>query len=402
MHSHRSLWQSVRLLSLQEKNLTILEDAAIVVEAGRIAWMGVANALPQQYQSITLCHNGKNALVTPGLIDCHTHCVFGGNRAQEFALRLEGHSYQSIAKQGGGIQSTVRATHQATEQSLYAAAYPRVLRMRNRGVTTLEIKSGYGLDEETERKILKVAQRLAADTGLNIQKTFLGAHAVPTGMQKTDYLDSVLVCLSKLHAEGLVDAVDAFCESIAFSPAELKPIFDLAKQLGLPIKLHAEQLSNQHSAAFAAKYQALSADHLEHLDEAGVQAMAQAGTVAVLLPVAFYMLGDTHKPPIDLLRRYQVPIALATDCNPGTSPCDNLTLAMHLGCTLFGLTPLEALLGVTYHAALALGLSDRLGTLTIGKQADFVLWSVTDPIELFYWFGEAPCQQVVKAGRILK
>lgn len=402
MHSPPSLWQSIRLLSLQEKNLTILEDAAIVVEAGRIAWIGEVKALPPQYQAINLRYDGHNALVTPGLIDCHTHCVFGGNRAQEFALRLAGHSYQSIAQQGGGIQSTVRATREASEQSLYDMAYPRVLRMRDRGVTTLEIKSGYGLAYETERKMLKVAKQLALDTGLTIQKTFLGAHTVPAGMQKAAYLETVLDCLSKLHAEGLVDTVDAFCESIAFSTIELKSLFDLAIELGLPVKLHAEQLSNQQGAAFAAKYKALSVDHLEHLDEAGVKAMARAGTVAVLLPVAFYMLRDTHKPPIDWLRRYQVPIALATDCNPGTSPCDNLILAMHLGCVLFDLTPLEALLGVTHHAALALGLSDQIGTLTIGKQADFVLWSAVDPIELFYWFGESPCQQVVKAGRILK
>lgn len=374
----------------------------LVIEAGRIAWMGAAQDLPAVYQSITVRHDGQHALVTPGLIDCHTHAVFGGHRAAEFALRLEGHSYQSIAKQGGGIQSTVKATRQATETALYQAAYPRLLRMRNRGVTTLEIKSGYGLDYETERKILRVIQQLQADTGLTIQKTFLGAHAVPPGMQKSTYLMEVQQWLSKLHAEGLVDAVDAFCESIAFSTEDLRSLFELAQQLGLPVKLHAEQLSNQQGAAFAAKYRALSADHLEHLDEAGVEAMAKAGSVAVLLPVAFYMLRETQKPPMALLRRYKVPIAIATDCNPGTSPCDNLALVMHLGCVLFGLTPLEALLGVTQHAALALGLGDQLGSLAIGKQADFVLWSVQDPIELFYWLGEAPCQQVVKSGRIVK
>jgi imidazolonepropionase len=338
-------------------------------------------------------------LVTPGLIDCHTHLVYGGDRAHEFELRLNGASYEDIAKRGGGIASTVQATRNATPEQLKAQSTVRLKQLLSEGVTTLEIKSGYGLALESERKMLQVARALVEDFAVDVRTTFLGAHALPPEFagQPEAYVDEVLRMLPELCTEGLVDAADGFCERIAFSPAQIRRVFEAAAGLGLPVKLHAEQLSDSGGAALAASFKALSCDHLEWLSEAGAQAMAQVGTVAVLLPGAFYFLRETRLPPVELLRSRGVPIAIATDCNPGSSPCTSLLLMLNMACTLFRLTPEEALAGVTRHAAKALGLADR-GELAAGKRADFVLWNVKRPAQLSYGLGANPCLQTVYQG----
>jgi imidazolonepropionase len=338
--------------------------------------------------------------VTPGLIDCHTHLVYGGSRSQEFAMRLHGASYEDVARAGGGIVSTVRSTRQASADELLTQALQRLDTLLTEGVTTVEIKSGYGLDLAHERKCLQVARRLGQLRAVDIQITFLGAHALPpeSAGQADAHIDAVVAMLPELHRLGLVDAVDVFCERIAFDLAQTERVFQAAKNLGLPVKLHAEQLSDMGGASLAARYGALSCDHLEWLSPAGAQAMARSGTVAVLLPGAFYFLRETRLPPIALLRELGVPIALATDCNPGSSPCTSLLLMLNMGCTLFRLTPEEALLGVSRHAARALGLNDR-GSLAAGLRADLALWQIDHPIDLCYRFGQRPQVRTVQAGR---
>jgi imidazolonepropionase len=379
----------------------LIEHGAIAMHHGRIAWLGHMEALPDAPAALALAVESLNgALVTPGLIDCHTHLVFGGDRAHEFDLRLNGASYEDIARAGGGIVASVDATRAASEEHLFIQSLPRARALLADGVTTLEIKSGYGLDLDSERRMLRVARRLGRELGISVRTSFLGLHALPPEYRDRRDAYVSLVCdtmLPTLAAEGLVDAVDAFCENIGFSREETRRVFECAKPLGLPVKLHAEQLSNLGGAALVAEYGGLSADHLEHLDEAGIQAMAAAGTVAVLLPGAFYALRETKRPPIDLLRQHGVPMAIATDCNPGTSPLLSLRLAAGMACTLFRLTPEEALRGVTVNAARALGLHDR-GTLAPGQRADLLIWNVQQPAALCYWIGGALVRAILVGG----
>jgi len=371
----------------------LIEDAALAIDAdGRIAFAGPAADLPADCADWTQ-ETLDGRLVTPGLIDCHTHIVHGGDRAREFELRLEGASYEEIARAGGGIVSTVSATRAASEDDLVAGALKHLDALIRDGVTTVEVKSGYGLTIADELKMLRAARRLATLRAVRVVTTYLAAHAVPADYKdRADaYLDEVVLPgLEAAHADGLVDAVDGFCEGIAFSPAQMTRVFDKAAELGLPIKLHAEQLSDLGGARLAAERGALSADHLEYLSPDGIAAMAEAGTVAVLLPGAFYTLRETQLPPVDGLRAAGVPIALATDCNPGSSPMSSLLLAMNMGATLFRLTPEEALAGTTREAARALGLSDDLGTLEAGKSADLAVWDVATPAELTYRIGFTP------------
>ena len=369
----------------------LIERGAVALADGRIAWVGPAARLPASFAAWSR-RDLQGALVTPALIDCHTHLIYGGNRAREFELRLQGASYEEIARAGGGIGATVAATRQADEATLLADALTRVDAMIAQGVAVIEIKSGYGLDTDTELRLLRVARQIAQVRPVQIRTSFLGAHAVPAEYQgRADaYLDEVcLPALRAAHAAGLVDAVDGFCEGIAFSPAQIARVFECARSLGLPVKLHAEQLSNLGGAALAARYGALSADHLECLDAAGVAALAAAGTVAVLLPGAFYTLREDRLPPVAQLRAQQVPMAIATDCNPGSSPLASMLLAMNMACTLFRLTPEEALAGATRHAAAALGLSD-CGQLAAGKRADLAIWNCAHPAELAYRIGFNP------------
>ncbi|KZV15121.1 protein ssnA [Dorcoceras hygrometricum] len=380
----------------------LIEDGALACTDGRIAWIGSMRQLPADARAAHVEDLG-GALLTPGLVDCHTHLVFGGNRAHEFDLRLNGVSYEEIARAGGGIVSSVRATREADEDALFAQSLPRARALLADGATTLEVKSGYGLEPESERRMLRVARRIGAELGITVRTSFLGLHALPPEYRerRDDYV--ALVCdgmLPALAAEGLVDAVDAFCERIAFTPAETRRLFERATQLGLPVKLHAEQLSDQGGAALVANFGGLSADHLEHLGEAGIAAMATAGTVAVLLPGAFYALRETRLPPVAALREHGVPVAIATDCNPGTSPLLSLRLAANMACTLFRLTPEEALRGVTVNAARALGLADR-GTLAVGQRADLVAWHARQPAELCYWIGGNLVRQTWIDGRPL-
>lgn len=379
----------------------LVERGAIAIHHGRIVWIGQMDALPAAPHTLAAAAESLDgALITPGLIDCHTHLVFGGDRAKEFDLRLNGASYEEIARAGGGIVSTVTATRAASEEVLFAQSLIRAQALLADGVTTLEIKSGYGLELESERRMLRVARRLGRELGITVRTSFLGLHALPPEYQdrRAEYV--ALVCdemLPELAAEGLVDAVDAFCEGIGFTPEETRRVFERAKQLGLPVKLHAEQLSDLDGAALVAEYGGLSADHLEHLSPSGVAAMAAAGTVAVLLPGAFYALRETKLPPIALLREHHVPMAIATDCNPGTSPLLSLRLAAGMACTLFRLTPEEALRGVTVNAARALGLHDR-GTLAIGQRADLVIWNARQPAELCYWIGGSMVRELWLGG----
>jgi imidazolonepropionase len=378
----------------------LIEDAALVVEDTLVRWVGPRKQVPSEMlQRCSQVNEADGALVTPGLIDCHTHLVYGGDRAIEFEMRLNGVSYEEIARQGGGIASTVHATRQASYEELVMQSGARLCGLLAEGVTTLEIKSGYGLALEHERKALQAARALGRSNRVDVRTTFLGAHALPAEFKgrPDSYIDEVLLMLPRLHDAGLVDAVDAFCEKIGFTPAQVGRIFEAARRLGLPVKLHAEQLSDCGGAQMAASFGALSCDHLEWLSQEGAVAMAAAGSVAVLLPGAFYFLRETQLPPIDLLRRHQVPMAVATDCNPGTSPCTSLLLMLNMACTLFRLTPQEALAGVTRNAARALGLHDR-GVLAPGLLADFVLWDVKRPAELCYALGARPCIQTIYHG----
>lgn len=377
----------------------LIDTAAIAVVGGRIAWVGPQDVLPTAFAGLKQT-SLENRLVTPALVDCHTHVVHGGNRATEFELRLNGASYEEVARAGGGIVSTVSATRAATVEELIAQALPRVDAMIAEGVTTIEVKSGYGLDRETELNMLRAARALPDHRPIRVVTSFLGAHAVPAeykGRAEAYIQEICLPTLRAAHAEGLVDAVDGFCEGIAFLPEQIRPVFDVARELGLPVKLHAEQLSNLGGAKLAASYGALSADHIEYLDAEGVQAMAAAGTTAVILPGAFYTLRETQMPPIDLLRKAGVPLALATDCNPGSAPMTSLLLTMNMGCTLFRMTPEEALRGVTVQAARALGLQD-CGILAVGRRADLAIWNVSHPAELAYRIGFNPLHSRVFGG----
>ncbi|PJY95806.1 imidazolonepropionase [Pseudomonas donghuensis] len=395
----KTLWQHCHVASMAQGVYSIIEDAAMVTSAGHIEWIGPRQQLPALVADRTVDLGG--AWVTPGLIDCHTHTVFGGNRSGEFEQRLQGVSYAEIAAQGGGIASTVRATRAASEDELFASARQRVQALMRDGVTTLEIKSGYGLDLASERKLLKVIRRLGEELPLTVRSTCLAAHALPPEYKDRadDYISHICdQMLPALAAEGLVDAVDAFCEYLAFSPAQVERVFIKARELGLPVKLHAEQLSSLAGSSLAARYQALSADHLEFMTEDDAIAMAAAGTVAVLLPGAFYFLRETQLPPMDALRKHGVKIAIASDLNPGTSPALSLRLMLNMACTLFRMTPEEALAGVTLHAATALGLGDSHGSLEVGKVADFVAWQIERPADLAYWLGGELPKRVVRLG----
>lgn len=395
----RVLWRHARIATLADASgWGLLDDGALLVEGGHVAWIGADAALPAG-SAVDEEHDLQGLLVTPGLVDCHTHLVYAGRRADEFERRLQGASYEEIARAGGGIRSTVAATRAAGDEQLFTLALQRARTLLEGGVTTIEVKSGYGLSLAHEARCLAAARRLGEVLPCTVTTTCLAAHTLPPEFEgrADEYVDAVCAWLPELHARGLVDAVDAFCERIAFSPAQTRRVFEAARALGLPVKLHAEQLSNQEGAALAARFGALSCDHLEHLSPSGVRAMAAAGTVAVLLPGAYHFLRDTQPPPIAALREAGVPMAVASDHNPGSSPALSMPLMIHLACTLFRLTPEEAVRGATCHAARALGLHDR-GTLAAGRRADFAAWALDHPNELAYWFGHQPCRRVVCAG----
>lgn len=395
----KALWQHCHIATMAHGNYSIIEDAAMVTAGQCIEWIGPRSEVPTaDYAQV---HDLQGAWVTPGLIDCHTHTVFGGNRSGEFEQRLEGVSYADIAAQGGGIASTVRATRAASEDELFESAHKRLRSLLRDGVTTVEIKSGYGLDLPSERKLLRVIRRLGDALPVSVRATCLAAHALPPEYKdRADaYIDHICSeMLPALAAEGLVDAVDAFCEYLAFSPEQVERVFKVARQLGLPVKLHAEQLSSLHGSSLAARYHALSADHLEFMTEEDAIAMAAAGTVAVLLPGAFYFLRETQLPPMDALRKHGVKIAIASDLNPGTSPALSVRLMLNMACTLFRMTPEEALAGATQHAATALGMGATHGSLEVGKVADFVAWQIDRPADLAYWLGGELDKRVVRHG----
>ncbi|KWS15031.1 imidazolonepropionase [Pseudomonas syringae] len=395
----KTLWKNCHIASMAHGKYSIIEDAAIVTSGALIEWIGPQAELAEPEHDN--CIDLDGAWVTPGLIDCHTHTVFGGNRSGEFEQRLQGVSYAEIAAAGGGIASTVRATRAASEDELYASAERRLRHLLKDGVTTVEMKSGYGLDLENERKILRVIRRLGNTQPVTVRATCLAAHALPPEYadRADDYINHICNdMLPALAAEGLVDAVDAFCEYLAFSPAQVEQVFITAGQLALPVKLHAEQLSSLGGSSLAARYKALSADHLEFMTEDDAIAMAAAGTVAVLLPGAFYFLRETQLPPMDALRKHGVPIAISTDLNPGTSPGLSLRLMLNMACTLFRMTPEEALAGVTFNAARALGMSATHGSLEVGKVADFVAWNIERPADLAYWLGGDLDKRIVRHG----
>jgi imidazolonepropionase len=396
-----TLWRHARIATMHgSAPWGWIERGAMLTDGGRITWVGADNAVPRDAAPVREI-DLEGALVTPGLIDAHTHLVYGGDRAAEFELRLQGASYEEIARAGGGIASTVAATRAASDDALFATAARRARALMAEGVTTVEIKSGYGLSQRHEARCLAVARRLGRELPLAVRTTSLGAHALPPEYagRADAYIDDAAGWLADQKAQGLVDAVDAFCDTIGFSPAQTRRMFDAAHSLGLPVKLHAEQLSNQHGAALAAGYGALSCDHLEHLDTAGIAAMRSSGTVAVLLPGAFYFLRETWLPPVQALRDAGVPMAVATDHNPGSSPALSLLLMLNMACTLFRLTPEEALAGVTVHAARALGLADR-GALAPGLRADFAVWDAEHPRELAYRFGVNPLRERVFGGAL--
>ncbi len=402
--SKTTLWTQGRLATMADEagpagEWGWIEDGAMLSQDGRLLWVGARADLPDDLANTAdQVHDMAGAVVTPGLIDCHTHLVYGGQRAHEFELRLKGASYEEIARAGGGIRSSVTATREASEHQLYAQAAHRALALMAEGVTTLEVKSGYGLSQASEAKMLRVARRLA-ELGLEVRTTYLGAHAIPLEFQgrADDYIQAVCDWMPKLKREGLVDAVDAFCEGIGFTPAQTRRVFETARLLGLPVKLHAEQLSDQGGTQLACEFGALSCDHLEHLSEAGIAAMKASGTVAVLLPGAYYFLRETKLPPVAALREAGVPMAVSTDHNPGTSPTLSLLLMLNMACTQFRLTPEEALRGVTVNAARALGLRER-GQLQAGQRADFCLWDIDHPNELSYFFGRNPLRLTVRGG----
>jgi imidazolonepropionase len=397
-----TLWTNAQVATMRAGRYAAQVPGAVAAQGGRIAWVGTVADLPRGPDARAReVHDLGGRWITPGLIDCHTHLVYAGNRAHEFELRLQGATYGEIARAGGGIASTVAATRAASEDELVGAASRRLERLLGEGVTTIEIKSGYGLRTDAELKQLRVARRLGAGAPVTVRTTFLGAHAIAPEYQGRADEYVALVCDEMLPAvagAGLADAVDAFCERIAFSAEQTARVFERAGGLGLPVKLHADQLSDLGGAALAARFGALSADHLEHTSEAGVRAMAAAGTVAVLLPGAFYFLRETREPPIRALRGHRVPIAVATDCNPGSSPLTSLLLTLNLACTLFRLTPEEALAGVTCHAARALGMAESHGSIEVGKACDLAIWDVAEPAELAYAMGANPCTGVVKDG----
>jgi imidazolonepropionase len=390
-------------MSPDRPGLGVIENGRVMIEGGRIVAVGEADeiAIPGSAEVIDC----EERWVTPGLIDCHTHLVHAGNRAKEFEMRLAGASYEEIARAGGGIVSSVRQVREASEADLVSQTLPRLDALIAEGVTTVEVKSGYGLTVEDELKMLRAARQLAEKRQVAITTTYLGAHATPADYKgrNRDFIEEVVLPgLQAAHAEGLVDAVDGFCEGIAFSPDEMRLVFNEARSLGLPVKLHADQLSNLQGAALAADYQGLSADHLEYTDEEGAAAMTRAGTVAVLLPGAYYFIRETKKPPIDLFRKQETAMALATDCNPGTSPLTSLLLTMNMAATLFHMTVEECLLGVTRNATRALGRLDTVGTIEVGKQADLAVWSVESPAELVYRIGFNPLYLRIWNGHITK
>ncbi len=395
----KTLWQHCHIATMAGGNYSIIEDGALVTAGSLIEWVGPRNQVPTaDYARV---YDLQGAWVTPGLIDCHTHTVFGGNRSGEFEQRLEGVSYADIAAKGGGIASTVRATRAASEDELFESSRKRLRSLLRDGVTTVEIKSGYGLDLANERKMLRVARRLGEALPVSVRATCLAAHALPPEYKDRadDYIEHICTeMLPALAAEGLVDAVDAFCEYLAFSTEQVERVFKVAQQLGLPVKLHAEQLSSLHGSSLAARYHALSADHLEFMTEEDAIAMAASGTVAVLLPGAFYFLRETQLPPMDALRKHGVKIAIASDLNPGTSPALSVRLMLNMACTLFRMTPEEALAGATQHAATALGMGDTHGSLEVGKVADFVAWQIDRPADLAYWLGGELDKRVVRHG----
>jgi len=400
----QSLWINVNLATMTDgaNNYGDITQAAIAISDGKIAWLGKVDDLPEYDASKVNVFDGQGKWLTPGLIDCHTHLVYGGNRANEFEMRLQGKSYQEIAEGGGGIVSTVKATREATEAELLASALPRLTALHQQGVTTVEIKSGYGLDTVTEIKMLKVASLLEKELPVTIKKTFLGAHALPVEFKNNadGYID--LVCnemIPKVAELKLADTVDVFCENIGFNLQQTERVFSTAKHHGLAIKVHAEQLSDLGGTTLAASYHALSSDHVEFLSENGIKAMSNTGMTAVLLPGAFYFLRETQLPPIDLLRKYNVNIAIATDANPGSSPICSLQLMLNMACTLFRLTPTEALAGVTCNAAKALGLVDTKGKLAVGFDADIAIWNIGQPAELCYQFGVNPLFGLIQKGK---
>lgn len=402
MQQFDAIWINANIATMTDNGEPYgsIEDAVLAVKDGLIAFIGKRNDLPAFDSLTTPMYDARGQWILPGFIDCHTHLVYAGSRANEFEMRLNGADYQQIAAAGGGIRSTVAATRLASHEQLFVLAKERLNTLLSQGVTTVEIKSGYGLDLATEQKILEVAAELERCHPVSVQKTFLGAHALPA--EFTDnadgYIDAVCQMIPVLHEQKLIDAVDVFCEGIGFSTEQSRRVFSAAHKLGLPVKAHAEQLSNIGGSSLVAEFGGLSADHIEFLDEAGVTAMAKAGTVAVLLPGAYYFLRETQLPPIELLRQYRVPMAVATDLNPGTSPLCSLPLMLNMACTLFRLTPQEALLGVTRYAALALGLKDR-GTLAVGQKADFVCYGISQPAELCYQFGVNQLKQLIINGK---
>ena len=405
-HHWQTLWINVNLATMSDGSNSYgsIEHAALAITEGKITWLGTMNELPEYDANTTKVIDGKGAWLTPGLVDCHTHLVFGGHRANEFEMRLEGKSYEEVANAGGGIVSTVKATRAASESELFASALKRLTALHQQGVTTLEIKSGYGLDTVNEIKMLKVAEQLANALPVTVRKTFLGAHALPVEYKDRadDYIELVTSdMLPKVASLKLADAVDVFCEGIGFSVEQTEKVFATAKKYGLPVKVHAEQLSNLGGTALAAKYNALSSDHIEFLDEAGIVAMKATNMTAVLLPGAFYFLRETQLPPIDLLRKHGVSMAIATDANPGSSPITSIQLMLNMACTLFRLTPVEALAGVTCNGAKALGLSAAKGQLAVGFDADIACWDIQQPAELCYQFGVNPLRKLMQAGELV-